>query len=222
MITGGASGIGAASGRLFAAEGAKVAIAEKNRVLGEETAAIVARRGGVRVVGVVAKIHHAIAPVPLRQRRHPEAGRPGSIAVLDLAIGNTKGEVFTGTASTNYFDLMKIPVVRGRGFRDQDQQGAAPIAVVNEAFVRRWMPDPEPPRATPTPNGGGLPGPPAARGGGWTRVGERGCVTARAIGVVVQWVGSWSVCVMLCCFFFNDTATTEIYTRSLVGSVRCV
>src|SRR5678815_4971442 len=23
-------------------------------------------------------------------------------------------------------------------------------------------------------------------------------------------------------FFFNDTATTEIYTRSLVGSVRCV
>src|SRR5678815_5641419 len=23
-------------------------------------------------------------------------------------------------------------------------------------------------------------------------------------------------------YFFNDTATTEIYTRSLVGSVRCV
>ena len=23
-------------------------------------------------------------------------------------------------------------------------------------------------------------------------------------------------------FFLNDTATTEIYTRSLVGSVRCV
>eukprot|EP00831_Metopus_contortus_P071033 TRINITY_DN64968_c0_g1_i1.p3 TRINITY_DN64968_c0_g1~~TRINITY_DN64968_c0_g1_i1.p3 ORF type:complete len:127 (+),score=5.42 TRINITY_DN64968_c0_g1_i1:45-425(+) len=25
-----------------------------------------------------------------------------------------------------------------------------------------------------------------------------------------------------CVFFFNDTATTEIYTRSIVGSVRCV
>ena len=24
------------------------------------------------------------------------------------------------------------------------------------------------------------------------------------------------------CVLFNDTATTEIYTRSLVGSVRCV
>eukprot|EP00831_Metopus_contortus_P071953 TRINITY_DN65703_c0_g1_i2.p1 TRINITY_DN65703_c0_g1~~TRINITY_DN65703_c0_g1_i2.p1 ORF type:complete len:108 (-),score=15.72 TRINITY_DN65703_c0_g1_i2:530-853(-) len=25
-----------------------------------------------------------------------------------------------------------------------------------------------------------------------------------------------------CVFFFNETATTEIYTRSIVGSVRCV
>ena len=30
---------------------------------------------------------------------------------------------------------------------------------------------------------------------------------------------SVSLCML---FFFNDTATTEIYTRSLVGSVRCV
>ena len=32
-------------------------------------------------------------------------------------------------------------------------------------------------------------------------------------------------CIFFCFFFFcffNDTATTEIYTRSLVGSVRCV
>ena len=36
----------------------------------------------------------------------------------------------------------------------------------------------------------------------------------------------WCICVLLLfffvCCFFNDTATTEIYTRSLVGSVRCV
>eukprot|EP00831_Metopus_contortus_P045434 TRINITY_DN36409_c0_g1_i2.p1 TRINITY_DN36409_c0_g1~~TRINITY_DN36409_c0_g1_i2.p1 ORF type:complete len:169 (+),score=42.22 TRINITY_DN36409_c0_g1_i2:88-594(+) len=32
-----------------------------------------------------------------------------------------------------------------------------------------------------------------------------------------------SLCVILLFFFFfNDTATTEIYTRSIVGSVRCV
>ena len=40
----------------------------------------------------------------------------------------------------------------------------------------------------------------------------------------------YEIFVLRCCaawtfvhfFFFNDTATTEIYTRSLVGSVRCV
>ena len=30
------------------------------------------------------------------------------------------------------------------------------------------------------------------------------------------------VVVVVVFLFFNDTATTEIYTRSLVGSVRCV
>eukprot|EP00831_Metopus_contortus_P002904 TRINITY_DN11086_c0_g2_i1.p1 TRINITY_DN11086_c0_g2~~TRINITY_DN11086_c0_g2_i1.p1 ORF type:complete len:248 (-),score=43.55 TRINITY_DN11086_c0_g2_i1:131-874(-) len=34
-------------------------------------------------------------------------------------------------------------------------------------------------------------------------------------------VGVFVFCVC-CVFFFNDTATTEIYTRSIVGSVRCV
>eukprot|EP00831_Metopus_contortus_P041822 TRINITY_DN32884_c0_g1_i1.p2 TRINITY_DN32884_c0_g1~~TRINITY_DN32884_c0_g1_i1.p2 ORF type:complete len:175 (+),score=34.24 TRINITY_DN32884_c0_g1_i1:77-526(+) len=32
-----------------------------------------------------------------------------------------------------------------------------------------------------------------------------------------MWIGMF-----FSCFFFNDTATTEIYTRSIVGSVRCV
>eukprot|EP00831_Metopus_contortus_P008653 TRINITY_DN1331_c0_g1_i9.p1 TRINITY_DN1331_c0_g1~~TRINITY_DN1331_c0_g1_i9.p1 ORF type:complete len:356 (+),score=68.08 TRINITY_DN1331_c0_g1_i9:92-1159(+) len=30
------------------------------------------------------------------------------------------------------------------------------------------------------------------------------------------------ICIFFYFFFFNDTATTEIYTRSIVGSVRCV
>ena len=54
------------------------------------------------------------------------------------------------------------------------------------------------------------------------------------VAVVIYWYVDWvydDVCfmyietilvVIVVCFFFNDTATTEIYTRSLVGSVRCV
>eukprot|EP00831_Metopus_contortus_P030868 TRINITY_DN2525_c0_g1_i2.p6 TRINITY_DN2525_c0_g1~~TRINITY_DN2525_c0_g1_i2.p6 ORF type:complete len:108 (+),score=23.89 TRINITY_DN2525_c0_g1_i2:3-326(+) len=32
----------------------------------------------------------------------------------------------------------------------------------------------------------------------------------------------WPLLPLCFFFFFNDTATTEIYTRSIVGSVRCV
>ena len=53
------------------------------------------------------------------------------------------------------------------------------------------------------------------------------------IAALEGWIAVYDLCVLrfffffvlfvffFCCFF-NDTATTEIYTRSLVGSVRCV
>jgi putative ABC transport system permease protein len=42
-------------------------------------------------------------------------------------------------ASTGYFATMGIPIVAGRGFDESDRLGAPPIAVVNEAFVRRFF-----------------------------------------------------------------------------------
>ena len=41
-------------------------------------------------------------------------------------------------------------------------------------------------------------------------------------GIVRSFVLLRALSYMFIFFFFNDTATTEIYTRSLVGSVRCV
>lgn len=43
-----------------------------------------------------------------------------------------------------YFETMEIPLVRGRGFTDQDRQGAPPVVVVNEAFARKFWGDAEP------------------------------------------------------------------------------
>lgn len=79
-----------------------------------------------------------------------------SIALLDVAIGDTTGEVFTATDSTNYLDVMRIPVIRGRGFTDRDGAETPRVAVVNEAFVRRWLPRQEPLGSTVTLDGGGL------------------------------------------------------------------
>jgi putative ABC transport system permease protein len=42
-------------------------------------------------------------------------------------------------ASADYFPVMGIPIVAGRGFTDRDRAGAPPVAVVNEAFVRLYL-----------------------------------------------------------------------------------
>ena len=44
-------------------------------------------------------------------------------------------------ASTGYFDLFRIPVVRGRAFNDRDTAGALPVAIINQAMARRFWPD---------------------------------------------------------------------------------
>jgi putative ABC transport system permease protein len=38
-----------------------------------------------------------------------------------------------------YFETMEIPLVRGRGFTEADGRDAPPVAIVNEAFARRFL-----------------------------------------------------------------------------------
>jgi putative ABC transport system permease protein len=43
----------------------------------------------------------------------------------------------------SFFAAMDIPLVRGRGFEPGDVAGATQVAIVNETFVRRFLPDGE-------------------------------------------------------------------------------
>ena len=52
-------------------------------------------------------------------------------------------EFGVNTVAAGYFETMGIPLVRGRGFSEDDRPGAAPVAVVNEAFARRFWPGQE-------------------------------------------------------------------------------
>jgi putative ABC transport system permease protein len=47
-------------------------------------------------------------------------------------------------ATPDYFRTMQIPIVRGRGFTEQDKAGAPPVVMVNEAFVRKHWPSQDP------------------------------------------------------------------------------
>jgi predicted permease len=42
-----------------------------------------------------------------------------------------------------YFELMGIPVKRGRAFTERDAASSAPVAIVSEQVVRRWWPSGE-------------------------------------------------------------------------------
>jgi putative ABC transport system permease protein len=48
------------------------------------------------------------------------------------------------TVSSEYFQTMKTSIVRGRGFTGDDGPGAAPVLIVNEAFLRRYLPNDDP------------------------------------------------------------------------------
>ena len=61
------------------------------------------------------------------------------------AVGYTPGpgedmEVHSSFVGADYFETLRTALVRGRGFSKHDTPGAPPVAVVNEAFVRRFWP----------------------------------------------------------------------------------
>jgi predicted permease len=46
---------------------------------------------------------------------------------------------FVNAVTPTYFDVMRIAVLRGRGFTDDDRERAANVAVVNDAFARQFF-----------------------------------------------------------------------------------
>lgn len=43
-------------------------------------------------------------------------------------------------ATPEYFETMRIPIVKGRAFTEHDKPGATPVAIVNETFARQHWP----------------------------------------------------------------------------------
>ena len=46
---------------------------------------------------------------------------------------------FANVVTPTYFDVMRIAVLRGRGFTDDDREKATNVAIVNDAFARRFF-----------------------------------------------------------------------------------
>jgi putative ABC transport system permease protein len=48
------------------------------------------------------------------------------------------------SVSPNYFEVMRIPLLRGRGFTERDAEGAPSVALINETMARRVFPGEDP------------------------------------------------------------------------------
>jgi predicted permease len=65
-------------------------------------------------------------------------------------VGRPKGNApFTGGAgyysvSSSYFDSLKIPLLRGRAFNDQDVASAPGVIIINEAMAKQYWPNGDP------------------------------------------------------------------------------
>lgn len=46
--------------------------------------------------------------------------------------------------SANFFESVGVPVLRGRGFSQDDESSAVPVAMVNQAFVKQFFPSQDP------------------------------------------------------------------------------
>ncbi len=50
-------------------------------------------------------------------------------------------EINSSGISPGYIETLRIPILRGRSFNEQDRPGAPGVVLVNEAFARRYWPD---------------------------------------------------------------------------------
>jgi len=89
---------------------------------------------GVHSVGAISDIFLTDTP---NSTGFTIEGRP-------VAVGAEAIEVPLDSVSPGYFKVMGIPLLRGREFDDRDVDGAPPVAIINETFLRRFFPGEDP------------------------------------------------------------------------------
>ncbi len=53
-------------------------------------------------------------------------------------------KIYRNLVAPGYFDVMRIPVLNGRDFDAHDDENSLPVMIVNQAFLRRFLPNQNP------------------------------------------------------------------------------
>jgi putative ABC transport system permease protein len=68
----------------------------------------------------------------------------GLVGVGDGPISSNRLGLWLNATTPSWFETMGIPLRSGRDFEAGDRMGSRPVAIVNEAFVRRYLPGGQP------------------------------------------------------------------------------
>jgi putative ABC transport system permease protein len=89
-------------------------------------------------------VESASATTNLLLSRYPNMGSVAIEGQPPVADSETATSVTNDFAHPGFFQTMGMPLVMGRGFDATDSPGSVPTVVVNEAFVRRFLPNEDP------------------------------------------------------------------------------
>jgi len=86
------------------------------------------------------------AGVALASKVPPEAGGNQTLEVQGrpVAAGSEVHDVGADAVSPGFFDVLSIPLRRGRSFDARDREKSQPVTIVNEALVREYFPNADP------------------------------------------------------------------------------
>ena len=84
--------------------------------------------------GVEGVSYSNFVPVEIGDSSDTEVGVEGYVP----AVGEPM-RVLNSSVSPGYFNLLRIPLLEGRDFSEQDDRGTAPVMIVNQAFRQRFF-----------------------------------------------------------------------------------
>lgn len=80
-----------------------------------------------------------IAGAALASKVPPEAGGNQTLEIQGRASGPETHEVGADAVSPAFFDVLNIPLRRGRAFDLQDRENSQPVAIINESLAQKYF-----------------------------------------------------------------------------------
>ncbi len=78
--------------------------------------------------------------IPLADRSWEQGILPDGVPVED----ERRESVLYNMVTPSYFEVMRVPIVRGRAFTDQDREGSLPVAMIDETMAAKFWPGEDP------------------------------------------------------------------------------